>query len=163
MKKFVSLVCAAVMATPAFAQADGEKVLFQETETHISQPELRVFVNPMVCDLQMLFPNNPRREFSTELPLPRPIDQITQGEFENLQKRALYQFATSVQADVIVEPIFNSYVTAKDSKIMKFEVSGFPAKYVDFRPLGKAQIDLDMVKIVYPATYQNVVDSKQTK
>lgn len=163
MKKsaLFALVLGALSLT-ANAQSNGGQVLFQDTETHISQPELRVFVNPMVCDLQILYPSSPRKNFSTSFII-KSLESLTEAEFQNLRKRALYQFTTDQQADVIIEPIFNSYITSNNTKELTIEITGFPAKYTNFRPLGKEQADVEMVRVVYPASYQQSVESKERK
>lgn len=163
MKKsaLVALALGALSLT-ATAQTDGSQVLFQDTETHISQPELRVFVNPMVCDLQILYPTNPRRDFSTSFII-KSLESLTEAEFQNLRKRALYQFTDKEKADIIIEPIFNSYITSGNTKELTIEITGFPAKYTNFRPLGKEQADVEMVRVVYPASYQQAVESKERK
>lgn len=156
---------AAAMVSPLFAGAQdkgGSQVLFQDSETHMSQPELRVFVNPQVCDMEMIYPGQPREEYQQFFPI-KSIDTLTEAEFSNLKNRALYQFAQEHGADIIIEPLFNSTINEKDPKRLLISVSGYPAKYVNFRPLGNSQADLEMVRIVYPAMYQNRVESKDRK
>lgn len=162
--KAMALVVAAALVSPLFADAQdkGGQIIFQDSETHMSQPELRVFVNPQVCDLEMIYPGKPRTEYQQYFPI-RSVDTLTEAEFTNLKNRALYHFAKEHGADIIIEPIFNSIITDKDSKRLLIMVTGYPAKYVNFRPLGKSAVDLDMVRTVYPAAYQNVVESKKEK
>lgn len=137
----------------------SSQVIFQDSEMHMSQPELRVFVNPQVCDLEMIHPSSPRTEFEMQFPI-KSVDTLTELEFTNMKNRALYHFAKKEGADIIIEPIFNSTVNEKSNKIMTIYVTGFPAKYVNFRPLGKSDADLEMVRTVYPAAYQTIVDKK---
>lgn len=152
-------------AVTALASADDKKpnqVLFQDSEMHMSQPELRIFVTPQVCDMEMIYPNQPRSEYSYSVEIRSP-ESLTETEFTNLKNRTLYNFAKEHGADIIIEPIFNSYVTTDNKNVLNITVTGFPARYVNFRPLGKSDVDLDMVRIVYPAGYQQTVESKQRK
>lgn len=153
---------AMVVAFPAAADEKNSQVLFQDSEMHMSQPELRIFVTPQVCDLEMVYPNQPRSEYSYSVEI-RSIDSMTEGEFTNLKNRTLYRFAKEHRADIIIEPIFNSYVNTENKNVLNITVTGFPARYVNFRPLGKSDVDLEMVRIVYPAGYQEAVESKQRK
>lgn len=156
-------IAAMVSTFGTAAQDNGSQLLFQDTETHISQPELRVFVNPMVCDLNMKYgANASRTSFQTDFII-KSLDTMTEAEFSNLKKRALFQFTQKEKADVIVEPLFNSYVSADNNKRLIIEISGFPANYTNFRALGKEKVDLDMIHIVYPAAFQETVESKDRK
>lgn len=163
LKALPALAVAIVSPLIASAQDNGKQLLFQDTETHISQPELRVFVNPMVCDLSMKHgPNSPRTAFETEFTI-KSLETLSEAEFSNLKKRALYQFTKKENADIIVEPLFNSYVLPDNNRLLIIEITGFPANYTNFRALGKEQADLDMVRVVYPAAFQEAVESKERK
>lgn len=162
-----SLLLAAAGATVATLSAAADdktssQVLFQDSEMHMSQPELRIFVTPQVCDMEMIYPNKPCSEYSYSVEI-RSLESLTEAELTNLKNRTLYQFAKKHGADVIIEPIFNSYVTTDNKNVLNITVTGFPARYVNFRPLGKSDVDLDMVRIVYPAGYQQSVESEQRK
>lgn len=163
LKTMLLAAAGAIVATlSAVADDKNQQVLFQDSEMHMSQPELRIFVTPQVCDMEMIYPNKPRSEYSYAVEI-RSIDALTEAEFTNLKNRTLYKFAKEHGADIIIEPIFNSYVTTDNKNILNITVTGFPARYVNFRPLGKSDVDLDMVRIVYPAGYQQAVESKQRK
>lgn len=154
LKKLLFVSALGLIPFVSFAQKEQNDVIFQDTEVHRSYPELRVFVTPQICDLQMIYPNHPRQEFEIFFNLPKGIDSLTEAEFENLKRRATYEFAAEHNADVIIEPIFNSKVYDKNSRRIHMEVTGYPAKYVNFRPLGKE--DLNTVQIVYPAQFQQI-------
>lgn len=158
MKKFLTRLLAfaflSAISAVGYAQQTAQP-LFQDSEVHMSQPEVRVFVTPQVADLEMVYPGKSREEYQQFFNI-KSIETLTEGEFDNLKKRALYSFANEHGADLIIEPIFNSTVSEKDTKRILITVTGYPAKYVNFRPLGKSQADLDMVRIVYPAEYQKV-------
>ncbi|MBD5325127.1 MAG: hypothetical protein HDR46_02895 [Bacteroides sp.] len=160
--KALLLLAAGVAVGPVagFADDKNSQVLFQDSEMHMSQPELRIFVTPQVCDMEMINPDKPRAEFSSVFEI-RSLESLTEAEFTNFKNRTLYMFAKEHGADIIIEPIFNSYIVAGDNKLLRINVTGFPARYVNFRPLGKSDVDLEMVRVVYPAGYQKVVESKQ--
>lgn len=165
MKRRQLLLTVGAFIGVALASADDKnptQVLFQDSEMHMSQPELRIFVTPQVCDMEMIHPNEPRSEYSYSVEI-RSFDSMTEDDFTNLKNRALYNFAKDHGADIIIEPIFNSFVTTDNKNVLNITVTGFPARYVNFRPLGKSDVDLDMVRIVYPAGYQQTVESKQRK
>lgn len=153
---------ATVAAFSVAADDNNAQVLFQDSEMHMSQPELRIFVTPQVCDMEMIYPNKPRSEYSYSVEI-RSLESLSEAEFTNLKNRTLYKFAKAHGADIIIEPIFNSYVTTENKNVLNITVTGFPARYVNFRPLGKSDVDLDMVRVVYPAGYQQTVESKQRK
>lgn len=153
--KLFAVACACLLPALSFAQKEQGEVVFQDTEVHKSFPELRVFVTPQICDLQMVNSKEPRQEFETFYNLAKGIDSLTEAEFENLKRRAMYEFASEQNADVIIEPIFNTKVFEKNTKRIYIAITGYPAKYVNFRPLGKE--DINTVQVVYPASFQNVL------
>ena len=53
-------------------------------------------------------------------------------------------------ADVIVAMVPHSYISETDENVLYVEISGYPAKYVNFRPLGKNPDDFEMIRTVYP-------------
>ena len=66
---------------------------------------------------------------------------------------------------LIVGAIFNTYVEDSDPDVVKIEVIGFPAKYVNFRPLGtdEKSDDYDMIRVVYPSTGKQYEESAKTQ
>lgn len=153
-----AILFAALAALPAiaFAQKSQDKqIVFETSEVHKTAPELRVFVTPMVADLEMIDPAKGREEFQSTFQI-KSIDALTEFELINLQNRTMYRFAQEHNADVIVEPIFNTRVMEDDSKRMIITVTGYPAKYVNFRKMDRNSDDFEMVRIVYPAEFQTI-------
>ena len=153
IRKFL-IALLALVPSLLWAQDQGNYVMYEETEVHISYPEMRVFVTPQICDLKMVNESNPRQEFETSFNLTKSIDNLTGAELENFKRRAMYQFAAEEDADVIIEPIFDTKVYGNNTKQLRIFITGYPAKYVNFRPL-KGE-DLETVKVVYPAEFQKV-------
>ena len=159
MKRFwlFSMLLAPAMAVSMYAQKDQgqNNVIFEESQVHMTAPELRVFVTPQVADLEMIYPGKPREEYQQFFPI-KSFDSLTENDLVNFQNRALYRFAQEHNADLIIEPIFNTRISEKDPKRILVSITGYPARYVNFRPLGKNEADLNMVKIVYPAEFQKI-------
>lgn len=156
LKFLLGVLFAGLATTGLMAQKDQfSTVIFEESEVHMTAPELRVFITPQVADLEMIYPGKPREEYQQLFPI-KSFDSLTNKDLDNMQKRALYQFAQEHNADVIIEPIFNSRISEKNPKSLLISITGYPARYVNFRPLGKSENDLEMVKIVYPAEYQKL-------
>lgn len=155
-KHLLGVLCIGLATFTSLAQNDqSNTVLFEESEVHMTAPELRVFITPQVADLEMIYPGKPREEYQQFFTI-KSVDALTNGDLDNMQKRALYRFAQEHNADVIIEPIFNSRVSEKDPKRLLISITGYPARYVNFRPLGKSDNDIEMVRTVYPAEFQKV-------
>lgn len=154
---FTTLLCPVLgLSISAQNPSSQNNIIFEESQVHISAPELRVFVTPQVADLEMIYPGKPREEFQQFFPI-KSLDYVTDSVYmNNLCNRALYCFAQEHNADLIIEPIINTRVTESDTKKVLITITGYPAKYVNFRPLNKSEMDLEMVKIVYPAAYQKI-------
>lgn len=146
----------AVLASslPAFAQKkDPNPKKFERAEARKIPPEVRTFITPMIFDMKMI--GNARETFGPYyFPLDQSIGNITMGEIRNDEMRALYRACQEADADAIIEPLFDSYVYEKDTKMLIVELSGYPVKYTNFRPATKAEID--MIGVVYPNTQTSV-------
>lgn len=73
---------------------------------------------------------------------------MTASELETAKSIALQKAAIEAGADVIIEPLYTSTVYDKDSKTLWVQLSGYPAKYVNFRKMTNA--DIELVKVLYP-------------
>ncbi|MDE6812124.1 MAG: hypothetical protein K2J15_07225 [Muribaculaceae bacterium] len=159
MKRSVvlSLFALPSMALCLSAQSDETRpnMIFEESQVHMSAPELRVFVTPQICDLEMIYPGKPREAHQQTFNI-KSFDSLSEKELVNFQNRALYYFAQEHNADIIIEPIFNSRISEKNPKQLIVSVTGYPAKYVNFRPLGKDEKDMNMINVVYPAAFQTI-------
>lgn len=125
---------------------------FERAEARKLEPEIRTFVTPQICDMQML-----SKSRETYGPYTFPISSIEDTfnfEITNFQNRALYRACQEADADAVIEPNFNTAVYDKDSKTLVIELSGYPVRYINFRPASKAEID--MIGIVYPQTNTSV-------
>lgn len=148
MKNVVLALCSlALCASGAMAQKkDSNPKVWEESEARKIIPEVRTFVTPQICDMQML--SESREIFGPYYFEIKSIEQTFNYELTNYQNRALYRSLQESDADAIIEPLFNSYVYEKDSKMLVVEVSGFPVKYSNFRPASSNEVD--MIGVVYP-------------
>lgn len=142
------LVCPSVMAQ----KKDSNPKIWEEAQARKIVPEIRTFVTPQICDMTML--STSRESFGPYYFEIKSIEQTFNYELTNFQSRALYRALQESDGDAIIEPLFNSYVYEKDSKILVVELSGFPVKYTNFRPASKDQID--MIGVVYPDSKTSV-------
>lgn len=155
MKKILIALAmiAFVGSSAAFAQKkDKDFKRYERAEARKLKPEIRTFVTPQICDMQML-----SKSRETYGPYTFPISSIEDTfnyEITNFQNRALYRACQEADADAVIEPLFNTSVYDKDSKTLVIELSGYPVRYVNFRPASKAEID--MIGIVYPQTNTSV-------
>lgn len=159
MKKFAMSMMCGLLAFIAMAQTRT----FEESQSRIAEPELKVYIRPMVADLEVL--NDQKRmkfgpyeyEVNTKL--------FNDDDLTNLKATSVYKAALSADADVIVGAIFNTYVEDSEPDVVKIEVIGFPAKYVNFRPLGtdEKSNDYDMIRVVYPSTGKQYEESAKTQ
>lgn len=153
-KAILLLAMIALYGTSAsFAQKkDNNFKRFERAEARKVEPEIRTFVTPQICDMQML-----SKSRETYGPYTFPINSIEDTfnyEITNFQNRALYRACQEADADAVIEPLFNVAVYDKDSKTLVVELSGYPVRYVNFRPASKTEID--MIGVVYPQTNTSV-------
>lgn len=152
-KKKIVLFIAALLSF-AVIQAQRKVVYqediktFEEAMTRTVEPEVKVYIRPKVADLSMIA--TARQYYG---PYKYNVKSLNEDIFENLKKSALYRDTKESDADVMVATIFDSYTLDGDDNTLIIEISGFPAKYVNFRDFGGVPEDVDMVKWVYPAAY----------
>lgn len=152
---FLSLVVALLtISMPAYAQKkDSNPKKWEHAEARKIEPEIRTFVTPQICDMQML--SSSRESYGPYyFQLDQTIGNTYRSETLNDEKRALFRACQEADADAIIEPLFDSYVYEKDTKLLIIELSGYPVKYTNFRPATKSEIE--MIGVVYPTTSTSV-------
>lgn len=144
----------ATLCVPAtYAQKkDANPKVWEEAQARKIVPEIRTFVTPQICDMQMI--SKSRETYGPYYFEIKSIEQTFNFELWNYQNRALYRAIQESDADAIIEPLFNSYVYDKDAKTLVVELSGYPVKYVNFRPASKSEVD--MIGIIYPSVNTSV-------
>ena len=156
MKRIALLLGLAVFATVVMqaqrkTTQQREEHAFEEAVTRAAEPEVKVFIHPLIADLQMI--ETERQSYGPYTYKIKSPENLTIVELENFKKRALYQAVQISDADVLIEPLFDSYIDESDPHKLVINLTGFPAKYVNFRNLGSSPDDLEMVRVVYPAAY----------
>jgi len=145
---FLAMVAIATSGLAAHAQKkDPNPKKWESAQARKIDPEVRTFVTPQICDMQML--STSRESYGPYyFQLDASIDNTTLGRVRNDELRAMYRACQEADADAIIEPLFDSYVYEKDTKVLVIELSGYPVRYTNFRPATKAEID--MIGVVYP-------------
>ena len=112
-----------------------------------------MFVFPQICDLKML--SDQRVEYGPfEFPLSKDLQSMSEAELANDKTRALQQACQLDGADLIIEPLYTTTVFDKNSKTLVIKISGYPAKYVNFRSLKPE--DMKMIQTLYPNGVESV-------
>lgn len=135
-------------AAPAFAQQkkDANPKKFERAEARKIEPEIRTFVTPQICDMQMI--SKSRESYGPYYYPINSVESLYNYDITNFQYRSLYRACQEADADAVIEPLFNTYVYEKDPKVLVVELSGYPVKYTNFRPATKTEIE--MIGVVYP-------------
>lgn len=147
MKKSLTLFGAMIMtAMTCLAQSDNDVKLFEETGSRDFEPQLKVYVTPQVCDVKYLSAS--RQEFGPyKFEIKGSLDEVT---FLNLKNRAVYLAMKEFKADAILAMVPHSYISEENDKVLVIEISGYPVKYVNFRPLNAPDVDSDIIIKAYP-------------
>ncbi|MCM1452404.1 MAG: hypothetical protein NC102_09090 [Clostridium sp.] len=123
------------------------KAVFEEATAREAYPNVAVFVFPQICDLKMI--STERVEYGPfEFPLSKDLSSMNEAELTNDKTRALQQACQLDGADLIIEPLYTTTVYEKDNKTLVIKLSGYPAKYVNFRSLKPE--DMKMIETLYP-------------
>ena len=79
---------------------------------------------------------------------------MNEAELTNDKPRAQQQVCQLDGADLIIEPLYTTAVYEKDNKVLVIKLSGYPAKYVNFRSLKPA--DMKMIQTLYPHGVESI-------
>jgi len=152
MKRIALLLLAllALGSADTFAQKKKPNT-FEEATARKLDPEVRVFIRPMVCDMKLL--TDGRESFGPYAFPIKGLDQISNEEFMSIKSRAMYQGAKESDADAIMEPLFFSYVKEGEPKVMYIELSGYPVKYINFHALKDNEVE--MVEKIYTRSWRS--------
>ena len=86
---------------------------------------------------------------------------MSEAELTNDKTRALQQACQLDGADLIIEPLYTTTVYEKDNKTLVIKLSGYPAKYVNFRSLKPE--DMKMIQTLYPHGVEKVQQRNEGK
>ncbi len=164
MKKsrFVLIMAMLMVGLAAFAQKKDNKgtAVFEEATAREAYPNVAVFVFPQICDLKML--SMERVEYGPfEFSLSKDLSSMSEAELTNDKTRALQQACQLDGADLIIEPLYTTTVYEKDNKTLVIKLSGYPAKYVNFRSLKPE--DMKMIQTLYPHGVEKVQQQNEGK
>ncbi len=149
MKKFLLIALSLISAVPLFAvDKQKDNRLFEEAMARDEEPATKVYIHPQIADMQML--SKTRETFGPyKFKLIKP-GEMTEGELSNAQGRALYRATLEADADLMIGTLYDTYITEEDAKYVVVELSAYPAKFVNFRPLPLDSNSIHMVNICYP-------------
>lgn len=155
-KSRLMLIMAMLMVGVAvFAQKKNSKgaVVFEEATAREAYPNVAVFVFPQICDLKMI--SMERVDYGPfEFPLAKDLASMDDDELTNNKTRALQQACQLDGADLIIEPLYTTTVYDKEKNVLVIKVSGYPAKYVNFRSLKPE--DMKMIETLYPLGVEGI-------
>ncbi len=150
MKRFIITLAIASISLVAFAQRDA-RVIYQESSTRNLEPDHYMMTAPIIADVVV----SPNKITYTEKDAYK-LFPVTQGNAEqlkammpDLKKIALSKAAKLHDADLLVGTIID--VITNDEGLLEITVSGYPAKYTNFRNATKA--DIETVQEARLATY----------
>ena len=150
MKRLVIMLALASIAVVAVAQRDT-RVVYQESSTRTLEPDHYMMTAPLIADVIV----SPNKITYTEKEAYK-IFPVTAGNVEQikammpeLKKIALSKAAKMYDADLLVGTIVD--VITNDAGLLEITVSGYPAKYSNFR--NATREDIENVQDARIATY----------
>ncbi len=158
MKRSIFLCLILLTALTGFAQrktVEPQKTLEQAIARSV-EPEIRVFIHPQIAEIEML--STEKMEYGPyKFSLKEP-EKLNQYLVEQLKVIALFRATKEAKADILVGSLFDIYMLDNDPKNLYIDLSGYPAKYVNFKNLEGS--DINMVNTIYPASLK-VVERNQ--
>ena len=150
MKRLVIMLALASIAVVAVAQRDT-RVVYQESSTRTLEPDHYMMTAPLIADV--IVSSNKITYTEKEA---YKIFPVTAGNVEQikammpeLKKIALSKAAKMYDADLLVGTIVD--VITNDAGLLEITVSGYPAKYSNFR--NATREDIENVQDARIATY----------
>ena len=139
MKRSILVSAAAlVFCTIASAQSRTDRVEYQESSARNLEPQQSVMITPMIADLQLISDKIAYTEkdaFSKY-----PVSQAIVKLVPEFKKIALSRAARAYKADAIVGATID--VITNNAGFLEITVSGYPAKYVNFRNATTQDVEL---------------------
>ncbi len=153
MKKIILIaicICACAFSLRAQTTVTGATVTKYEATAVETQPKM--FVTPLVAELSIIPSASTVFKIKGKITLPEAPDtknvevleryaaearRSVAANIEELKAQALFQFAESTDADVIVAPTYSVETDKSDGRevYVTVKVKGFPARYTNFRNL----------------------------
>ena len=125
-----------LLAVMIFTSCTTTKISYEEYMTRQAEPVMiNPYIAPTIADLDISETKETVNEtFKNDLTLKSKFDNKS---VEAWKEATLAKMMREFNSDVIVAPTYN-VTTSKDMKNITVEISGYPAKYVNFRSLSVA-------------------------
>lgn len=153
MKRLLIIIGLAIAAaSPVLAAKPAnpnDSKLFEEAMARDEEPKTKTFVVPQIADMQML--SKERETYGPYKFRLTKSGELTENELSNAKGRALYRATLESDADLMIGTLYDSYIMEGDEKYVVVELSGYPAKFVNFRPLPTDAATVNMINICYPS------------
>ena len=166
MKKLFLFFALGVVASLAMAQKNVS-VEYQESSTRNLEPEHYMVTAPLIADIKVTADKITYTETEAFRKFPITVDNVKdiKAMMPEFKKIALSRAAKAHNADLLVGTIID--VTTDVGGFICITVSGYPAKYVNFRNATSQDMDIvrsariatygqDNLEILYPQTNTNV-------
>ncbi len=150
MKRILFVLGLASVSFAAFAQRDT-RIVYQESSTRTLEPDHYVMTAPIIVDV-VVSPNKityTEKEAYKMFPVTVGNAEQLKAMMPELKKIALSKAAKLNDADLLVGTIID--VITNGEGLLEITVSGYPAKYSNFRNATKT--DIENVKEARIATY----------
>lgn len=145
----------AVVCTSAFAQTTVTGVNVTKFEATSVEAQPKMLITPIAADITIIQSNSSSFKTQGVITIPEVPDtkdlakleryaadakQVIMDGIEELKAKALFEFAESAGADLIVAPLFSVVTDKSDGRniYLTVKVKGYPAKYTNFRNVKPA-------------------------
>ncbi len=149
-------------ALTCFAQkkktVEPQKTLEQAIARSV-EPEIKVFIRPKIAEIEML--STEKMEYGPYKFALKDPENLSQYLIEQLKVIALFRATKEAGADILVGSLYDIYILDNDSKTLYIDLSGYPAKYVNFKNIEGE--DVNMVNTVYPAASKSLEKAIKTQ
>ncbi len=149
-------------ALTGFAQkkktVEPQKTLEQAIARSV-EPEIKVFIRPKIAEIEML--STEKMEYGPYKFALKDPENLSQYLIEQLKVIALFRATKEAGADILVGSLYDIYILDNDSKTLYIDLSGYPAKYVNFKNIEGE--DVNMVNTVYPAASKSLEKAIKTQ
>lgn len=143
------IIISAMTATAQKKQKE-EVMLFEQSQTRILEPQMNLYLKPVVAELDVDSIKTVRDTFGPyEFKMAKPVEELTQAQLDEWKKAALFRATKDCDADILLASLINCYVGDDNPRIMKIEVSGFPAKIQKFKTIA-TPADIQLITTFYP-------------
>lgn len=128
MKKFLFFTLVVAMCVMSCAP---QRVIYKEAEVRNLEPAQNAVVVPLVAELELISPNRISEVYAYDV----DVTTAMLGDIETYKRISLLNTAQKYGADTMVGALI-SVDTNKKGKL-EVTVTGYPARYVNFRSMTK--------------------------